>query len=107
MANHDKIINDLLRARPLGPNHPKKKLTYKKVRSGEKWCKKEYDYVDVDNHRSYATYNAYFVNGDDALVICCLQVPCERVEIIDVKKVRVSTKQTTAYCFGDYVSTLQ
>ena len=47
MANHDKIINDLLRARPLGPNHPKKKLTYKKVVSGEKWCKKEYDYVSV------------------------------------------------------------
>ena len=43
----DKYVDDLLRARPQGPNHPQQKITYKKVRSGEKWCDTNYVYKDT------------------------------------------------------------
>ena len=43
----EKIIKDLLRARPLGPNHPYKKLTYTKVATGEdKWSEEQGCYID-------------------------------------------------------------
>ena len=45
----------------------------------------EYECVNVSDHRSYAAYNAYFVNGDDALVIDCYQEPCVSVGIVSVK----------------------
>ena len=34
----DKIIDDLMRARPLGPNHPRQKSTYDKEKPGDRWC---------------------------------------------------------------------
>jgi len=43
----DKIIDDLMRARPLGPNHPRQKITYDKEKTGDRWCRKEYEYVDT------------------------------------------------------------
>jgi hypothetical protein len=43
----EKTIKDLLRARPLGPEHPRKKIIYTKSKTGERWCSKECDYVDT------------------------------------------------------------
>jgi len=43
----DKIIDDLMRARPLGPDHPYKKITYEKRRNGDRYCRKSYAYVDT------------------------------------------------------------
>jgi len=43
----DKIIDDLMRARPQGPSHPHQKITYEKERTGDRWCKKNYEYVDT------------------------------------------------------------
>lgn len=66
----------------------------------------EYDIVDVINHRSYAAYNVYFVNGDDGLVIGCNE-KCGEQKIFSAKRVRVSKKKVTVYCFDDHVSTLR
>ena len=43
----DKYIDDLLRARPQGPNHPQQKITYVKEVTGEKWCEKKYEYKNT------------------------------------------------------------
>jgi len=43
----DKYVDDLLRARPQGPNHPQQKITYVKEKSGEKWCDTSYVYKDT------------------------------------------------------------
>ena len=43
----DKYIDDLLRARPQGPNHPQQKITYVKERSGENWCDKRHVYKNT------------------------------------------------------------
>jgi hypothetical protein len=43
----DRYVDDLLRARPQGPNHPYTKITYEQERTGERWCKKDYEYKDV------------------------------------------------------------
>ncbi len=43
----DKIIDDLMRARPQGPNHPYKKITYEKKITGDKYCRKTYEYIDI------------------------------------------------------------
>jgi len=43
----DRYVDDLLRARPQGPNHPHEKITYEKEKTGDRWCKKDYEYKDV------------------------------------------------------------
>lgn len=40
----DKYIDDLLRARPQGPNHPQQKITYVKDEVSRDWCSKDCEY---------------------------------------------------------------
>ena len=64
----DKYVDDLLRARPQGPNHPQQKITYKKVTSGEKWCDTSYVYKNtyelIPSHPTWGyTYEQIFSIG--------------------------------------------
>ena len=80
-------------------------ITFTSLRSW-KYVGMEYEEIDVINHKSFATYCAYFVNGDDGLVIGCYET-CDHREVCSVKRVRVSKKKVTVYCFDDHVSTLR
>ena len=40
----DKYVDDLLRARPQGPNHPQQKITYVKEELSKDWCYRSCEY---------------------------------------------------------------
>ncbi|MBK25127.1 MAG: hypothetical protein CME70_14110 [Halobacteriovorax sp.] len=46
LINRDKIVDDLLRRRPLGPKHPYQKVTYEKNVTGSRWCNRKRDHIE-------------------------------------------------------------
>ena len=70
----DKYVDDLLRARPQGPNHPQQKITYVKAELSKDWCYRsceyKYKYELIPSHPTWGytaeqIFSLDLMNRDD------------------------------------------
>ena len=62
---------------------------------GWEYLGRNWDYVDVSNHRVYAEYSRYFIHGDRGICVEIYEVPCEGIEVRAIHSFRVSKKNVT------------